>query len=62
MAWSKAKAVHRSEIADYQLFAAAEWETREFILVVVDDTWVRKLREPVTLYTAVAPSEILDYL
>ena len=42
-----------AKISDYQLFAAAERETREFILAVVDETWVRKLCDPVTLYTAV---------
>ena len=33
-----------------------------FILVVVEDTWVHKLRESITLYTAVLPSELLSHL
>ena len=62
MARSKGEAVHTANIADYQIFAAAKRETRDFILAIVDDTWVRKLREPITFYTAVEPSEILDHL
>ena len=33
--WAKAEAVHTSKIVDYLLFAAAESETRDFILAVV---------------------------
>ena len=35
---SKAKAVHTAKIADYPLFVAAERETRNFILAVIEDT------------------------
>ena len=59
---SKAEAVHTAKIADYELLAAAEHETRDFILTVVDDTWVHELREPFTFYTDVAPSELLNHL
>ena len=58
----KAEVVHAAKITDYELFAAAERETRNFILAVVEDTWVRKLREPVMLYTAISPYEILAHL
>ena len=51
-----------AKIVDYQLFAAAEHETLGFILVVVDDTWVRKLNETVMINTSLAPSELLDHL
>ena len=50
---SKVEAVHTAKIADYQIFAAAKHETLYFILAFVEDTWVHKLREPVTLYTVV---------
>ena len=59
---AKAEAVHTSKIADYQFFATAKRETRDFILAVIEDTWVRELREPVTLYTAVSPSGLLSHL
>ena len=60
--WSKAEAVHAAKTADYQLFAAAKREIQYFILAVVEDNWVRELREPVTLYTSVSPSEPLSHL
>ena len=59
---AKAKSIHTAKIAYYLIFATAKRETRDFILAVVDNTWVRKLREPVTLYTDVAPSKLLDHL
>ena len=48
MVQSKAKAVHTVKIADYLLFAAAVRENCDFILAVVEETWVRELREYVT--------------
>ena len=53
--YSKDEAVHMSTIADYLLFSATELETHDFILGVVEDTRFRKLREPVTFYTAMVP-------
>ena len=62
MVRSKAEAVHTAKITDYQLFASEKCETHNLILAVTEDTWVRKLREPVTLYTAISPSGILSHL
>ena len=59
---AKAKAVQKAKIADYQLFAAARCETRNFILDVVYDTQVRELHDPVTFYTAMLTLELLDHL
>ena len=59
---SKAEAVHTAKIADYQLFSAAECENWDFIPAVIEDTWVRELREPVTLYTFLSPSGLLAHL
>ena len=59
---AKAEAVNTSIIADSLLFAASKRETRDFILTVVENTWVRKLHGSVTFYTAVAPYELLDHL
>ena len=59
---AKAEAIHESKIADYQLFAVAERETRDFIPAVVEDTWFRELCEPVMLYIAVSPSEPMAHL
>ena len=51
-----------AKIADYLLFAAAERETRDFILTVVEDIWFRKFREPIMFYTTISPSNILAHL
>ena len=34
----------------------------QFVLAVVADTWVRELRDTETLYTEVAPQDLLSYL
>ena len=62
MAWSKAKSINTAKIVDYQIFIAAKCETRNFILVVVNNIWVRKLRESVTFYTSIVPLELLYHL
>ena len=62
VAWSKAKAIHTAKIVDYQLFAAVKHETCNFILTVVYNKWVCRLRELITFYTAVAPLYLLDHL
>ena len=59
---AKAKAVYNANIADYQLFVAAKHETHNFILAVVYDIWVHELRDPVTFYTDISPSDLLDHL
>ena len=62
MVQSKAEAVHTAKIADYLLFDVDKRKTRDFIIMVVEDTWVCELREPVTFYTDVSPSDLLSYL
>ena len=47
---------------DDQIFIAAKWESRNFILVVVNNIWVRKLRESVMFYTSIVPLELLYHL
>ena len=49
------EAAHTSKKEDYRLFAAAECESSKFILVVVEYTWVHKLRDTDLFYTAVKP-------
>ena len=47
---------------DYRLFATAERESTKFILAIVEDTWVRELRDPDLFYTAVKPRVLLAHL
>ena len=55
-------AAHTAKKEDYRLSAAAESETIKFILAVVEDTWVRNLRDPDPFYTAVKPGDLLKHL
>ena len=56
------EAAHPAKKEDYRLFAAANRETSKFILAVVEDTWVRKLRDPDLFYTAVKPQDLINHL
>ena len=43
---ANAKSRHNVKKADYNMYVAAFRETSKFILAVVEDTWVRKFRDP----------------
>ena len=49
------EAAHTTKKEDYRLFSYANRKTSKFILAVVEDTWVRKLRDPDLFYTAIKP-------
>ena len=53
---------HTAKKEDYRISAAAKRESSKFILAVVEDTWVRKLRDPDIFYTAVKPQDLLKHL
>ena len=55
-------ASHTAKKEDYRLIAAAKRESSKFILAVVEDTWVRELRDPNIFYTAVKPRSLLAQL
>ena len=44
------------------MYVAACRETGKFILAVVEDAWVRELRDPDIFYAAVLPRDLLDHL
>ena len=56
------EAAHKSNRADRATYETARRETAQFILAIVDDTWVRELRDTETLYTEVAPKALLSHL
>ena len=56
------ESAHTTKKEDYQLVSAADRKTSKFILAVVEDTWVCKLRDPDLFYTAVKPRALLDHL
>ena len=60
--WVRREAAHTAKKEYYRLFAASERESTKFILAVVEDTWVRELRNPDLFYTAVKPRAFLAHL
>ena len=47
---------------DYDMYVSACRETSKFILAIVEDTWIRDLRDPDIFYAAVLPRDLLDHL
>ena len=48
---ARLEAAHKARRADRATYDTARRETTQFVLAVVADTWVRKLRDPETIYT-----------
>ena len=60
--YARTEAVHKAKRADRATYETARRETAQFIFAVVEDTWVRELQDTETLYTNVAPKELLAHL
>ena len=60
--WAALRRARTAKKEDYRLFATAERESTKFILAIVEDTWVRELRDPDLLYMAVKPRSLLSHL
>ena len=58
----KIEAKHRAQRVDRSTYETARQETEYFILHVVEDTWVRELRDAVKFYTDVEPWEFITHL
>ena len=59
---ARQEAAHKARRADCATFETARRETTHFVLAVVTDTWVRKLRYPDTIYTEVSPQDLFAHL
>ena len=59
---ARQEAAHKARHADRTTFETARWETTQFVLVVVADTWVRELRDPDKIYTKVFPQDLFSHL
>ena len=59
---ARTEAVHKAKCADRGTYETAQQETTQFILTVVEDTWVPELRDPETIYTDVATKALLANL
>ena len=53
---------HKSKRADRGTYKTTRRETVQFILAVIEDTWVQELREPETFYTDITPEALLYHL
>ena len=61
-AQAKAESAHNVKKADYEVYVSACRKTSKFILAIVEDTWLRKLRDTNIFYAAVLPRDLLDHL
>ena len=59
---ARTEALHKAKRADRATYEKLQRETAQFILAVVDNTWVSELRDTDTLYTYVAPKALLAHL
>ena len=58
----RSEVAHKAKRANRATFETARRETTQFFLAVVANTSVRKLRDSDSLYTEVAPKDILAHL
>ena len=56
------EAAHKAKRADRATYETARQDTAQFILAVVNETWVRELRDTETIYTDVAPKALINHL
>ena len=59
---ARTEAAHKAKSANRATYKTARRETAQFILAVVNDTWVRELRNTETIYTDVAPKALIAHL
>ena len=52
---------HKAKHVDHATYKTARWETTQFVLAVVANTWVHKLRNSNSLYTKVTPKDIFSH-
>ena len=59
---TRAEAAWAALIQDYEAYEAAEAGVKTFIVTVVEDTWIRDLRDPETFYSNVTALALLNHL
>ena len=59
---ARSKASHKAKRVDRAAFETARWETTQFVLAVIADTWVCELRYSDSLYTEVSPKDLFSHL
>ena len=58
----RTEATHKAKRANRITYKTARRETAQFILAIVEDTWVQELQYTETFYTDVAPKALLAHL
>ena len=59
---TRAEAAWAALLQDYEAYEAAEAGVKAFIVTVVEDTWIRDLRDPETFYSNVTALALLNHL
>ena len=59
---ARMEAIHKAVRRDYGLYEAAERGARQFIIDVVEETYIRDLKHNRLFYTQVKPIDFLDHL
>ena len=59
---ARTEATHKAKCDDHGTYETARRETAQFILAIIEDTWVRELRDTATFYTDVSPKALLTHL
>jgi hypothetical protein len=59
---TRAEAAWAARIQDYEAYEVAEAGVKTFIEAVVEDTWIRNLRDPETFYSNVTALALLNHL
>ena len=57
---ARTEAACKAKRADRGTYEAARQETVQFILAVIEDTWVQELQDTETFYTNVAPKALIS--
>ena len=59
---TRTKAAHKAKHADRATYETARQETAQFVLAVVDDTWVRELQDADSINTKVSSKDLFSHL
>ena len=58
----KAETKWKAKLADFDTYEIAERKVRKFILAIIEDTWVRELKDARTFYNKVTALQLLNHL
>jgi hypothetical protein len=59
---NRMEAAHATVLSNFKTYTAAKKGVSAFIQVVVDETWIKPLRHPITFYNSVMAYDLVEYL